>query len=498
MKKIFIKINSIDNVAIALEPLKVGQVLDIANQKLVLTDDIPFGHKFALHNIKAGQDIIKYGMPIGLAMFDISAGSLIHINNLKTKLSDIESYTYNRSICELKVPEKCKNAQFLGYKRKDGSVGIRNEVWIIPTVGCVNMTAKILADRANKKFAPNVEVFFAYTHNMGCSQMGQDQLITQKILAGLINNPNAGAVLVLGLGCENNNLKNFLPFLGDYDKDRIKFFNTQETENEIIDGLKILEDLFSFVSTFKREPVGIDKLVLGFKCGGSDAFSGISANPLCGKVNDMLVALGAKTILTETPEMFGAETILMNRAKDKKVFDDIVKLINDFKGYFIRYNQTIYENPSPGNKQGGISSLEDKSLGCIQKGGSAAVSGVIGYGQSPKESGLHLLTGSGNDMVSITNLTASGVQMILFTTGRGTPVGAPVPTIKISSNTNLYHHKKNWIDFNAGQILQEASLEQISQDLFDYILNTASGKIKTKNEINGYKEITIFKDGVTL
>jgi len=332
---------------------------------------------------------------------------------------------------------------------------------------------------------------------MGCSQLAQDHERTQHILKGIINNPNAGAVLVLSLGCENNNLDVFKPILGDYNTDRIKFLVTQDVEDEYEASMDIMKELVEYASTFKRETVPADKLVMGFKCGGSDAFSGITANALCGRINDRVVGSGGSTILTEVPEMFGAETLLMERAVDQETFDEIVDLINNFKNYFTKYNQTIYENPSPGNKKGGISSLEEKSLGCTQKGGHAPVVGVLNYGERVKKCGLNLLIGPGNDQVSCTNLVASGAQMILFTTGRGNPFGSPVPTVKISSNSNLYNKKTHWIDFNAGQILEGKSFETVTEEFFRYLLDVASGK-KTKNEERGYKEISVFRDGVIL
>ena len=494
-----ILINPHDSVAVALKPLKAGEKIKVNGQEITLISDIPFGHKAALKDIKSGENIIKYGMPIGHASANIKAGEHIHTHNLKTNLSGVLEYSYQPAAPKQIVPpQKFKNATFEGYLRADGKAGVRNEVWIIPTVGCVNTTANILAKEANRIFAGKTDGFFAYTHNMGCSQLGDDQKITQHILKGLINNPNAGAVLILSLGCENNNLKTFLPLLGDYDKNRIKVLVTQDVSDEYEEGLKILQELADYAAKFKRQPLPASKLTLGFKCGGSDAFSGITANPLCGRVNDLLTALGGSTILTEVPEMFGAEKMLMARASDKEVFEKTVNLINSFKGYFTKYKQTIYENPSPGNKDGGISSLEEKSLGCTQKGGSAPVVGVLNYGEQITNSGLNLLTGPGNDQVSCTNLTASGANIILFTTGRGNPFGAPVPTVKISSNSNLYNKKKQWIDFNAGIVLEGTNFDDATEKLFDYILALASGKVQTNNEKYSYKEISIFRDGVIL
>lgn len=496
--KYLIRISENDSVAVALKDLESGNTYLLDNMSITLKDDIPFGHKVALYDIKENENIIKYGQPIGHAKCEIKKGQHVHTHNLKTNLNGLLNYEYNKNNEILTEFANKKEAFFDGYKRANGKVGIRNEVWIIPTVGCVNTTAKLLERKGNEKYKELIDGVFAYTHNMGCSQLSEDHLTTQHILKGLINNPNAGAVLVLSLGCENNNLDSFMPVLGDYDPNRVKFLVTQDVENEYEAGMELLDELVRYASSMKREKVSADNLVLGFKCGGSDAFSGITANALCGRINDRVVHHGGSTILTEVPEMFGAETLLMERAISEEVFNDTVDLINNFKGYFTKYNQTIYENPSPGNKKGGISSLEEKSLGCTQKGGCAPVVGVLNYGEPVEKSGLNLLIGPGNDQVSCTNLVASGAQMVLFTTGRGNPFGSPVPTVKISSNSNLYNRKKHWIDFNAGQLLDGKSFEEMTDDFFNYILDVASGKIQTRNEEYGYKEISIFRDGVIL
>lgn len=493
-----IKIAKQDNVAVVVQPVQAGETLTYGTQEMEAITDIPFGHKIALQDIEPNENVIKYGEPIGHALEFIGKGSHIHTHNLKTNLGDLMEYEYHPNIEVIDSFKERENATFQGYKRKNGQVGIRNEVWIIPTVGCVNATAKILEQGAIKEFGDKVDGICAYTHNMGCSQLNEDFERTQQILKGLINNPNVASVLILSLGCENNDLEHFIPALGDYDKERIRFLVTQEVEDEYEEGIKLLKELTDYAATFHREEVSARNLILGFKCGGSDAFSGITANALCGRVNDKVVRCGGSTILTEVPEMFGAETRLMERAVNKEVFEEIVQLINNFKAYFIKYKQTIYENPSPGNKKGGISTLEDKSLGCTQKGGKAPVVDVLDYGEQVTKNGLNLLIGPGNDQVSCTNLVASGAQMILFTTGRGNPYGAPVPTIKISSNTDLYKKKEKWIDFDAGQLLTGRTFEEMTTEFFQYILDVASGKIQTKNEINGYKEISIFRDGVIL
>ncbi|HOB36700.1 MAG TPA: altronate dehydratase family protein [Candidatus Avimonas sp.] len=444
------------------------------------------GHKTALTDIKEGENIIKYGFPIGRATRDIKKGELVHTHNLKTNLEGVVEYTYTPR--EIKEQETDCVRTFMGYQREDGSVGIRNEVWIINTVGCVNKVAQRIAEKTGAE---------SFAHPFGCSQLGDDFEYTQKILKGLVNHPNAAGVLVLGLGCENNNIEVFKKFVGEVSKDRVKLLCAQDSEDEIAEGIEIVKRLQKYADTFKRREIPVSRLKVGLKCGGSDAFSGITANPLVGRFSDILTSCGGSTVLTEVPEMFGAETILMERAQNKEVFDKIVRLINDFKNYFLRHNQVIYENPSPGNKAGGITTLEEKSLGCIQKGGSSAVVDVLDIGDTVVKSGLNLLNGPGNDIVATTNLTASGAHLILFTTGRGTPVGAPVPTVKISSNSRLFESKPGWIDFDAGALLSGKSLEQLSVELFDYVLSVASGE-RTRNEINGYKEISIFKDGIIL
>ncbi len=498
MEKGLIVISDTDLVAVALDDLKCGETYKANGADVTLVSDIPFGHKVALSDIKNGDTVIKYGHAIGHAIADIKKGEHVHAHNLKTNLSGEIDYTYNRNEAVFDDFKEKKEAYFDGYKRADGKVGIRNEVWIIPTVGCVNRTATILQNMAREKWGADVDGIFAYTHNVGCSQLGDDHRTTQNILKGLINNPNAGSVLVLSLGCENNNLDEFKPVLGEIDENRIKFLVTQDVEDEYEAGMDLLEQLVAHAKTFKREKVSASNLVIGFKCGGSDAFSGITANALCGRVTNEIVKCGGSAILTEVPEMFGAETLLMDRAVDEETFAETVELINNFKGYFTKYKQTIYENPSPGNKKGGISTLEEKSLGCTQKGGNAPVVGVLKYGEHISKNGLNLLIGPGNDTVSCTNLVASGAQIVLFTTGRGNPLGAPVPTVKIASNTKLFNRKNHWLDYNAGEILDGKSFKTVTDEMFNYLLDVASGKTKTKNEINEYKEISMFRDGVIL
>ena len=509
----FIKIHEGDNVIVALKDLSPGEVIELGSgEKLVARQFVPAGHKMAVRDLSAGDEVIKYGYRIGIAKEPILAGDWVHVHNLRTALGDLLEYQYEPVVRQegacVKSEEKAakdgiqrkeegEELTFQGFVRADGSVGVRNEIWIIPTVGCVNNVATALAKKANAFVHGTVEEVIAFPHPYGCSQMGDDQEHTREILADLIRHPNAGGVLVLGLGCENSNIPVLKPYLGEFDESRVRFLVCQEVEDEMEAGEALLRELIDQAAMVERQSVPASKLIVGMKCGGSDGFSGITANPLVGRFSDLLIAQGGTTILTEVPEMFGAETILMNRCENRELFDRTVNLINDFKNYYKENHQTIYENPSPGNKKGGISTLEDKSLGCTQKSGSAPVTGVLAYGKRVETPGLNLLSAPGNDLVAATALAASGAQIVLFTTGRGTPFASPVPTIKISSNTGLAEKKKNWIDFNAGVLLEDAELAQQGEKLMDYVLRVASGK-KVCSEIAGFHDMAIFKQGVTL
>lgn len=494
----FLKINENDKVVVALKTIPAGETItvDVQGEKRQITalEEIPAGHKMAICDIPAGAEVIKYGYRIGNAKEDIRAGAWVHTHNLKTALGDLLEYQYE----PVEVEEKrTEDVTFMGFERPDGKVGVRNEIWIVPTVGCVNNVATAIARQANRFVKGTVKEVIAFPHPYGCSQMGDDQEHTRQILADLINHPNAGGVLVLGLGCENSNIDVLKNYIGDYDENRVRFLVAQECEDEIAEAVEVVKELIEYASGFEREPVSVSRLVIGMKCGGSDGLSGITANPLVGRFSDTLISKGGTTILTEVPEMFGAETILMNRCADRELFDKTVELINDFKNYFKSHNQTIYENPSPGNKKGGISTLEDKSLGCTQKSGSAKVKGVLRYGETVKTAGLNLLSAPGNDLVAATALAAAGAQIVLFTTGRGTPFASPVPTVKIATNSTLAGRKKNWIDFNAGVLVEDQSMEEETAKLFAYVVEVASGR-KVCSEEAGFHDMAIFKQGVTL
>ena len=497
MKQAFLKINPADSVVVCLRAMKAGETVTDGDKEIKLLQDTPAGHKVLLTDKKEGENIIKYGYPIGHAAKDLKAGEWVNENNLKTNLAGTLEYTYNPVDEKLNIP--VENRTFKGYVRKNGDVGIRNEIWIVPTVGCVNGIAEQLAKRLETETRlDGIDAVHAWHHNYGCSQLSEDHEATRKILRDIVLHPNAGAVLVLSLGCENNQPDDFMAMLGDYDKERIQLVVTQKVEGDEVEYcMDILRKMYGICKEDKRVDVPVSKLRVGLKCGGSDGFSGITANPLEGEFSDWLVAQGGTSILTEVPEMFGAETILMNRCENRQLFEQTVSLINNFKNYFLSHGEPVGENPSPGNKAGGISTLEDKALGCTQKCGRAPVSGVLEYGDRLQTPGLNLLSAPGNDLVAATALASAGCHLVLFSTGRGTPFGTFVPTMKISTNTDLYNRKKNWIDFNAGQLVDGKTMKELVPEFIDKILAVASGE-PARNEVNGYSEISIFKNGVTL
>ena len=485
-----IRIHPLDNVAVALTDLHAGETV----AGITLREDVPAGHKVALAPLHPGDKVIKYGCPIGHATVEVAPGSWLHTHNVRTDLSDTLTYTYTPTHPHL---EKHAPDTFPGFPREDGRSGVRNEIWIIPTVGCVNDIASALARRAQKFLHGSVEDVIAFRHPYGCSQMGDDQENTRRLLADLIRHPNAGGVLVLGLGCENSGVDTLRPYLGEEPLPRVRTLVCQEVEDELAAGEALLRELIDQAAPWERVPVSTEKLVIGLKCGGSDGFSGITANPTIGAFSDRLITRGGTTILTEVPEMFGAETLLMDRCESEAVFRQTVSLINDFKHYFTANHQTVYENPSPGNKKGGITTLEDKSLGCTQKSGSAPVVDVLPYAHRVEKPGLNLLSAPGTELVAATALAAAGAQIVLFSTGRGTPFACPVPTVKIASNPTLAQRKRNWIDFSAAPALEGVSIEQLGKALYRKVLAVAGGE-PVKSEEAGFHDLAIFKQGVTL
>ncbi|MBR5255260.1 MAG: altronate dehydratase [Bacteroidales bacterium] len=538
----YTRINPADNVAVALSDLSAGSSVE----GIVLSTDVPRGHKVLLRDLKAGENVIKYGFPIGHVTRDVAAGTVVDHTCIKTNLEGLLEYKYepsfdtpesDKTFCGIFQPQKVlvregqKTADqktvdqnpvtFKGFRRADGQVGIRNQIWVIPTVGCVNGICQTIVERFKEEIAgqagneevyqaphdevrharpdraSTVDAIVAFPHNYGCSQLGDDHENTRRVLADMVHHPNAGGVLVVSLGCENNQLEAFKELVGPVDENRVKMFVTQKVGDEIEYGLRQLRDIYAVCSKDEREDVPVSELCVGLKCGGSDGLSGITANPLLGVFSDWIVSQGGTTVLTEVPEMFGAETILMNRCQDRATFDKTVSLINDFKEYFMKQGQPVYENPSPGNKAGGISTLEEKSLGCTQKCGKSLVRGVLKYGERLSVKGLNLLSAPGNDLVASTALGASGCQIVLFTTGRGTPFGSFVPTMKISTNTPLALGKAGWIDFNAGVLAEGEPMESVAARFIDTVLAVASGA-PVRTETKNYREIAIFKSGVTL
>lgn len=494
----FVKINAADNVAVAIHDIEAGKDFDIDGVAIRTLSQVPAGHKVALVDLEEGADVVKYGFPIGHLVEPVRQGEVIDHTNLKTNLEGLLKYAYEPELSE--IPSAAVPASFKGYRRQDGRAGIRNELWIIPTVGCVNGVVQNIQKIFEKELSayPAIEKVIAFPHNYGCSQLGDDHENTRRILADMVHHPNAAGVLVVALGCENNQLSAFRELVGKVDETRVKFMESQKVEGDEVEyALGLLREIAEAAKDDKREDIPVSELKVGLKCGGSDGFSGITANPLLGRFSDWIVSQGGTTVLTEVPEMFGAETILMSRCQDEATFDKTVRLINDFKDYFMKNDQPVYENPSPGNKAGGISTLEEKSLGCTQKSGTSIVRDVLQYGERLNAKGLNLLSAPGNDLVASTALAAAGCQVVLFTTGRGTPFGTFVPTAKISTNSTLASRKPSWIDFNAGAIVDGIPAEQVDKSFIDFVLRLASGE-PTNNEKSGYNEIAIFKSGVTL
>lgn len=489
-----ITIHPADNVAVALRDLPCGEITAAESP---LLQEVARGHKFALRAIAAGENIIKYGLPIGHARVAIAAGEHIHAHNAKTNLSDLDTYQYQPEL--VTVPPQMADREVQVYHRKNGLLGIRNELWLIPTVGCVNGIAKQIQQRFlnETQQATGIDGVYLFTHQLGCSQLGDDHLNTRTMLQNMVHHPNAGAALVIGLGCENNQVDVFRATLGEVDETRVRFMALQKFDDEVEAGVELLHELYAAMRGDKRQPGKLSQLKFGLECGGSDGLSGITANPLLGRFSDYVIANGGTSVLTEVPEMFGAERILMSRCRDQSTFDKTVSMVNDFKQYFISHHQPIYENPSPGNKAGGITTLEEKSLGCTQKAGQSQIVDVLKYGERLTERGLNLLSAPGNDAVATSALAGAGCHMVLFSTGRGTPYGGFVPTVKLATNSELAAKKPHWIDFDAGQLLQGVTMDQLLEQFVELITRIASGK-QTNNELNDFRELAIFKSGVTL
>ncbi|NUU66876.1 altronate dehydratase [Enterobacteriaceae bacterium BIT-l23] len=493
----YIKIHAQDNVAVALEDLQEGTVIELDGVQVQLRQALSRGHKFALCPIAQGENIVKYGLPIGHALSDIQPGEHVHSQNARTNLSDLDEYSYQPEITATGEQPADREVQI--YRRASGEVGVRNELWILPTVGCVNGIARQIQQRFLKQNddAPDIDGVHLFSHPFGCSQLGEDHINTRTMLQNMVRHPNAGAVLVIGLGCENNQIDAFRETLGDYDAQRVHFMVCQQQDDEVEAGLEHLGQLYEAMRHDQRVPGRLSELKFGLECGGSDGLSGITANPMLGRFSDYLIAHGGTTVLTEVPEMFGAERILMSHCRDEATFEKTVAMVNDFKQYFIAHNQPIYENPSPGNKAGGITTLEEKSLGCTQKAGQSQVVDVLRYGERLSTPGLNLLSAPGNDAVATSALAGAGCHMVLFSTGRGTPYGGFVPTVKIATNSELAAKKPHWIDFDAGQLLHGVTMSDLLDRFIDVIADMASGKLAC-NERNDFRELAIFKSGVTL
>ncbi|WP_227318388.1 UxaA family hydrolase [Cedecea davisae] len=493
----YIQIHPRDNVAVALVDLPEGEAITLGQSEFSLPQPVARGHKFSLRALAANENVVKYGLPIGHTLSTIAVGEHLHSHNLRTNLNDVDEYRYQPEF--LSACKRTSDREVNLYRRDNGAVGVRNELWILPTVGCVNAIARQMLNRFLKQTndAEGIDGAYLFSHQFGCSQLGDDHLNTRTMLQNMVHHPNAGAVLVVGLGCENNQIAAFCETLGEYDPSRVRFMALQQQDDEVEAGLEHLHALYQVMRHDTRQPGWLSELKFGLECGGSDGLSGITANPMLGLFSDYVVANGGTTVLTEVPEMFGAERILMSHCRDEETFEKTVAMVNDFKRYFIEHHQPIYENPSPGNKAGGITTLEEKSLGCTQKAGGSQVVDVLRYGERLKEAGLNLLSAPGNDAVATSALAAAGCHMVLFSTGRGTPYGGFVPTLKIATNSELAEKKPHWIDFDAGSLLHGSTMPELLEQFIDVIVRTVNGE-STCNEKNDFRELALFKSGVTL
>jgi len=489
-----LRVHSADTVAVALRPIAPGETVDIHGRSLTAAQAIPQGHKIALIAHAAQDPVVKYGLPIGRATQPIAAGAHVHDHNLATALAGERAY--DRAASATAAPRAASAKSWSGYLRADGQAATRNEIWILPTVGCVGMVAEQIARAAQARHAGRVDGIHAFTHPHGCSQLGDDLAGTRALLAGLAAHPNAGGVLLLGLGCESNQLAALMAAIPADARGKVHTLSAQSVQDEMSAAMEIIDAMVDDIAGSPRVDLPLSALRIGLKCGGSDGLSGLTANPLLGRLTETLTAAGGSVILTEIPEIFGAEAALLNRATSGAVFDDAAGLINRFKRYYLDQGLPVSENPSPGNIAGGITTLEEKSAGAVQKAGGAALTDVIGYGAQARRPGVTLLEAPGNDAVSSTALSAAGAHVILFTTGRGTPLGFPVPTVKVASNEALAAAKPHWIDFDASAVLGSGTAA-VDDAFLDCVLAVASGS-ETAAERHGQRAIAIWKRGVTL
>lgn len=483
-------LHSGDGVAVVTEDVRKGETVSVNGREIAAKDDIPALHKIALRDIPAGEKVIKYGYPIGVSL-GICAGEHVHTHNLRSDLRASDEYEYRPSAASVPpFPDR----EFAGFRRLDGRVGIRNQVLVVPTVGCINNVCEEVARIARER--SGYSEIYAMPHPYGCSQLHGDLRATREILAGLASNPNNGGVLVVSLGCENNTLDEFLQCLHLSDPARLRAMRTQDEGDEIEKGVALACELARLCEGDARTPCRLSDLNIGLKCGGSDAFSGVTANPVVGALADMAVGAGGSAVMTEIPEMFGAEQQLLDRCVSEEKFSSLAQVIQDFKQYFISHGESVGENPSPGNKKGGITTLEEKSLGCVLKGGHSAVSDVLRYGESLRAKGLTVVEAPGNDATAQTALAAAGAQIVLFTTGRGTPLGGVVPTVKIATNGALAAAKPRWIDFDASCAFG-CGIVGAAEKLIDLLVRVAGGE-PVAAERNRSREIAVWKRGVTL
>lgn len=474
-----------DNVALALRPLPSGARVSVEGISLFTRDPIPYGHKVALVSIPKGGRIIKYGYPIGRAVRSISPGEHVHVHN--TESGRAHGDTARPVIREeSSLIPRFPQDTFLGFRRQDGRVGVRNHVLVMASVHCVNGGVE--------RIGREVPGVVALPHIYGCSQLGEDLAQTRRVLEGYVSHPNVGATLIVGLGCEALPTRELVDGLRDRGY-RVELLLLQEiggSRAAVRKGKELAAELLGEVGKLRPEPVPLSELVVGVECGGSDAWSGVTANPAVGAIADALVAHGGTVILSEVTEFIGAEHILAARAISPEVGKAILRAVARREGVAVEMGVDLRgAQPSPGNMEGGLTTIEEKSLGAIVKGGTTPVREFLGYGERPSARGLVVMDTSGNDLESVTGMVAGGAQVVLFTTGRGTPVGNPiVPVIKISSNTPLYERMRDDLDFDAGSILRGEPPTSVAARLAALLLEVAGGR-PTQAEVWGHREFAI-------
>ena len=498
-------LHSDDNLCVAARHLELGEEISVGGESLRLAEPVRLGHKLAVRAIREGERVKKYGQTIGFATRDIAPGQWIHSHNLTAGRFERE-YEYATEIPP--PPAPIEGRTFQGYRRAGGKAGTRNYIAVISSVNCSASVSKYISQRFDNSLLakfPNVDGLLPLTHKGGCGLQyaGEDHQQLTRVLSGFATHPNVGAYLLVGLGCETGTLQYLVQHGGL--AEGVVQLNTKAngaarppvvlsmqdcggTNKTVEAGIAAIAEMLPRVNGVRREPIPASELILGCECGGSDGNSGVTANPALGAASDLLVAAGGTSILSETPEIYGAEHLLVRRARTRAIGEKLIDRIRWWEEYTAKFGVEIDNNPSPGNKEGGLTTIYEKSLGAVAKGGSTALCGVYRYAEPVTAQGFVIMDTPGYDPASITGMVAGGANVVCFTTGRGSCFGCkPVPSIKIATNTPMYEQMIDDMDINAGVILEGASVADVGRQIFEFILEVAGGK-RTKSEIHGVGE----------